>query len=735
MSRHLFFATLFLSLLLAACTSVEPTPTPTAVSAALRVTAVSPTRTVPPVPTATNSPTAMPTGTAVPTHTAVAATPTHTSEPTPTVPIWVAAGTGVPQPSAIISSENAHQLTELARWGRGVINDVAVSGDGRWVAVGTTTGVYIHDAQNLQAEPSYLQTPASVTAIDISSDGSKVALGLDTEITEVWDINQGTLLFSKPQRAWQLQFAPNSEALAIASNNGIELWQVNTGEGLGLFEDYFGMEFSRSGDKLALLSYGTLSVYSWPDGILLDQINPILYTVAQEDEMKASESIIADVQFSEDNEPILLNLGSNANGTTGRVEVQQGIDDQLLLTLPPMGLLSEQIQGACNMPIYFADWSTPPQVWQFELSPETQVIALKYNDLGYSGDVKENTSIQFYRLDSDQQLYNLEEGVVDIAFLPDGETWVAGFQDGRLQIRSIRDGSVLDEVDAYESPVLDVVISPDNQKLAVQYLDEVKMVNLADGIVTQRYPATRVAISPDGETFALGYADGRIELRTTGDGSLLKTLNSHTDVITALAFSFSGEQLISAGLDCQLNVWQMPQGTLSGQLENYMVEEIFTDKNELVPMRVWDWYVPTTEPVIVGRFFNSVGVWNLSDGVLQHVSEPINFVNDLAGSPVGSDFAIAGSPLRLWQINPNGDFSNRWEGHGTTTAAFSPDGQLLISGLGNKFNGSLDVWLVNNGEIFHTLGEQKTTALAFAPNGYFFVSASLDGLVQLWGIP
>ncbi|MCL4265903.1 MAG: WD40 repeat domain-containing protein [Anaerolineae bacterium] len=641
----------------------------------------------------------------------------------------------MPQPSAIISPENAHQLTELARWGRGVINDVAVSGDGRWVAVAATTGVYIHNAQNLQAEPSYLQTPASVTVIDISSDGSKVALGLDAGITQVWDMGNGTLLFSKPQQTWQLQFAPNSETLAVVSENGVEVWLVSNGEVLQVFEDAFGIEFSHDEDKLAVWDYKTLSLFSWPNSVLLREIGPILYTVAEQGEQKASDSIIADVGFSETDEPILMNLPSYPNGTTGRVEFQQGIDGQLLLTVPPIALLSERIEGACNVPIYFADPPTPPQAWQFEFSPETQITALKYNDVGFGGNVKENTSIQFYRLDTGQQLYTLEEGVVDIAFLPDGETWVAGFQDGRLQIRSIRDGSVLDEVDAYESPILDLVVSPDNQMLAVQYLDEVKVANVADGVVTQRYPAVRVAISPDSTTFALGYADGRIEFRATGDGSLLKNLNSHTDVITALTFSLSGERLISAGLDCQLNVWQVPEGILSGQLENYMIDGLLPNESEFTPMRVWDWYLPSTEPIIVGRFFNSVGVWNLSDGVLQHVSEPINFVNDLAGSPVGSDFAIAGSPLRLWQINPSEDFSNRWEGHRTTTTAFSPDGQLLISGLGDKFNGSLDVWLVNDGELFHTLGDQKITALAFAPNGYFLVSASLDGLVQLWGIP
>ncbi|HUM71806.1 MAG TPA: hypothetical protein PLK31_23510 [Chloroflexota bacterium] len=517
-----------------------------------------------------------------------------------------------------------------------------------------------------------------------------------------------------------------------------------------LFEGAFGMEFSPNGDELAVWDYGTLSVYSWPDGVTISQTEPILYTIAKEGELEAGGTLIADVQFDMNNNPILLNMPVNAAyGTTGRVELQQSDDNRLLLTLPPIGALSEPLRGACDVPLYFADPPGSPQVWQFEILPETQIIALKYNGLRYSGDYKKYNSIQFYQLDTGEQLYTLEEGIVDIAFLTDGQTWVAGLQDGRLQIRSIRDGSVLDEVDAYESPILNVAVSPNAQVIAVEYLDEVKMVNVADGTVTQRYPAVRAAFSPDGGTLALGYADGRIELRTATDGSLLKTLYGHTDAIKALTFLPSGEQLISAGIDCQLNVWQMPEGTLSGQLENYMVEGLLPGEDEATPVRVWDWTVPSDGQTIIGRFSSSFGVWDLPDGTLQRVSEPTNYMEDLAISPQGSNLAIAGSPMRIWLVSTEGDFSDGWEGHhGVTSVAFVPDGQMLVSGLDDRFvdenrnpdenrNGSIGLWLVENGELLHTLtpGTEKVTAVAFAPTGQYFVSVSLDGTVRLWGIP
>ena len=131
------FLMLLLILLLVACGKEERSLAPLEVVVMVTDTAVPPTPTATALPPATHTATPTMLPTATPSATAV---PTESETPSPTVPIWVSAGTAVPQPRAVIGPDNATQVTELARWGRGVINDVAYSGDGRFLATGSSDG-------------------------------------------------------------------------------------------------------------------------------------------------------------------------------------------------------------------------------------------------------------------------------------------------------------------------------------------------------------------------------------------------------------------------------------------------------------------------------------------------------------------------------------------------------------------------------------------------------------------
>jgi WD40 repeat protein len=462
--------TLSLVFLLLACSKVQSTPVPIEV---VRVTdtAVPPTPTATPLPTAAH--TTIPTHTPSPTATPV---PTETPTPAPTVPIWVAAGTAVPQPSAVIAPDNAAQVTELARWGRGVINDVAYSGDGRWIAVGTSTGVYIHDASDLNQAPLYLDTTFNAKLVDISSDGSRVAVALAGGTVQLWDVAQVEILYTKPQGASHLEFAPNGEVLAVVEGGNVAIWQVDSGEVLQAFSDVLGVDFSDDSELLATWDYGSLSVYRWREGLLLEEAEPVDYFVSPHGE--EFSSLISDVQFTPQSETLITTMPVNpAYSTTGDVGIQIGND--LLLTIPHIQKLASwpPITTGCDMTVFNADPPSSPDVWQIELSSDGQTFALVYDDHGYADDAKKYSSVQFYRLDSGSQQYMVDENILDMAIAPDGVTWVAGSQDGRLQIRRVSDGVVLDAFDGYESPVLDLAVSPDNKMVAITYLDEVKLYN------------------------------------------------------------------------------------------------------------------------------------------------------------------------------------------------------------------------------------------------------------------
>ena len=98
-----------------------------------------------PVPSLTPSLTLEPTVTFAPTW-----TPTATQPPTPTPPTYVREGNTIPVPDEAITAENADQIVELARLGKGAIQEVQLSPNRLMLIVRTTIGVYGYDADTLQ---------------------------------------------------------------------------------------------------------------------------------------------------------------------------------------------------------------------------------------------------------------------------------------------------------------------------------------------------------------------------------------------------------------------------------------------------------------------------------------------------------------------------------------------------------------------------------------------------------
>ncbi|MCL4262474.1 MAG: hypothetical protein KJ069_04635 [Anaerolineae bacterium] len=697
------------------------------------VTAVPPTRTL--APTQTMTATAVPpspTPTALPT---LVPTETGTAVPLPTALTWVTQGTAFLQPTVPISISNATQLVELARWGRGEINDLALSDDGRWLAVGTETGVYIHDTEDLSKLPIHLETPVSVETVAISSDGTILVIELLGKHIQVWAVDKRQFWYDKVAYTEALKFSPNSEQIILNNSDGVHILQTVDGEIMQTYPDAVGAEFSLDNTKLSVWEKGVLFLYSWPAGVLLNQTESSLFQTVEDGEY---DSRIADVHFLPENELLMSALPINpAYGETGDVLIQKASDGSVIFTAYAISPLTEPTKYVCNDPIYY--WNRPPspQPWQMELSPDGQVVAFIFRDVGYDGDVGTYTSVRFYQRETGQLLYSVEDGIVDMTISPDGKTWIAGLQDGRLQMRLLSDGAVLETVDDYDAPALKTIVSPDNELVAVEYLNGIKIFQAANGMVTHKFSANRIAFAPDGETVALGYDDGRIEIHSLRDGTLLKTIFGHSQGVTALVFLSSGE-LISAGLDCGLNIWQPKDGTLVKTLENYIVEGEVT--GDPVPVRVWDLSYSQGNEFIVGDFAWSIGIWNIQDGSLLGVPE---LENHLKSSATSSQLlAIAGNPPMVGQLDMEHKFTELWRGDDVAAAvAFSPDGKLLASGaISWTINGqgdALQLLLADSGELVHeiTSGTTNITGLAFAPDGRYFVSVTQDGVVRLWGIP
>ncbi|MFN2297907.1 MAG: WD40 repeat domain-containing protein, partial [Anaerolineales bacterium] len=154
-------------------------------------------------PTPSISPTML-----TPTPTRKPATPTFTLTPSPTIdllPLDTWAG---------LVPEGAY-----ARFFKGWLSDMAVSADGKRLALAGSLGVYVYATDTFQIKWN-AATSEALSSADFSPDGTLLAAGsLDGGKIYLWDAETGTLVrkFMHGTDAIKVAFSPNGQTLAIKS--------------------------------------------------------------------------------------------------------------------------------------------------------------------------------------------------------------------------------------------------------------------------------------------------------------------------------------------------------------------------------------------------------------------------------------------------------------------------------------------------------------------------------------
>jgi WD40 repeat protein len=187
---------------------------------------------------------------------------------------------------------------------------------------------------------------------------------------------------------------------------------------------------------------------------------------------------------------------------------------------------------------------------------------------------------------------------------------------------------------------------------------------------------------------ATGGEDRAICLWDTSDGSLLsKVAGAHRLGVTSLMFTVKG-QLISAGRDKRLLVWNFAEGGEGGKTLSHA--DTFDRRSGDVAQLGVD---PSGEHVLFddGR---DLRVWSLTtrriEGTLQTASPTATFATMALYSPDGNTILTNGNnlgQLKLWRApsskSRSAEFELRqfiWSTGAITCGAFSPDGKLAVTG-------------------------------------------------------
>ena len=175
-----------------------------------------------------------------------------------------------PPTTPVISPKNAHRVTELTRLGKGVIHQVIWSPDGKQLAMFSSAGIYLYDAQTLR-EVQRIESSAGMLNIAFAPDGATFASRSGDGTIKIWEVASGRVLHTLRGHdgpVASVAFAPDGAMLASGSRyNTIRIWEVASGRVLHTLRGHtdwvWSVAFAPDGATLASGSWdGTIRLWA-----------------------------------------------------------------------------------------------------------------------------------------------------------------------------------------------------------------------------------------------------------------------------------------------------------------------------------------------------------------------------------------------------------------------------------------------------------------------------------------
>lgn len=637
--------------------------------------------------------------------------PTDTPIPTP-LPSPIYTATPPAPVFQTITPANANQVALLNRLGQGPLQDMAWLPDGETLAASYPLGISLYDTETM-IERQFLATDAWARKLTVGADSHYLATVTD-EGFELWDVETGRLVhrLDLPYCGRHMALSPDGLTLAESCqdpDSAVRLWDVSSGEIrltlATLRQGLSGLAFTPDGQTLVT---GSARDYSDPND------TPVRFWDVETGQPLPVEGDLRDAPGS---------IGNLAYSPDGRLLAGSALSEVYVW---------DAVSGVI---VHILD------SWAMSLafSPDTRLLAS-----GSSDDIA-----KIWDVTSGQEILTIEghtDDVIRVAFSPAPLSDTGGIllatataTDG-VQLWDLTTGqrvaghSIVGHTDSVEA----VAFSPDGRLLATGSTDEtVWLWDTASGQPQRVLSAPRagdgtwpacfwsLAFSPDGTTLAAGSTDAVVRLWDVASGQPVRVLEDPMRLVDAVAFSPDG-RLLAAGDTPSLWLWDAASGELLYSVEN-------------PPTTLSVSFSPDGQMLATGNGSGWIGLWDVDSGELRREMKASNNAAIAVFSPDGQTLASGSSgfaedyAVRLWDVG-SGEVLHTLEGHTTDVkdVAFSPDGRLLAS---CDSDGIVRLWDVAAAQQVQVLEQEwGVYTIAFSPDGAVLATGGFDYLVRLWGV-
>lgn len=617
-------------------------------------------------------------------------------------------GTGIPmaaarppqiQGAAVITVDNVTDVVELARLGRGTINQVALSPDGTTVALATTLGIWVHNAASIAVVPIlWIETP-DVLGLVYSPDGMQLATSNGQGEVMLWNVEDGSLIATlsaeNPDSLIHVvAFSPDSQTVAIGGQDGsLRLWNTASNE-TTLFNGHTAavteVAFMPDGSQVVSVS-NDLTIRIWDVAIGTEVAS---YAI-EDDKGLASLAISPDGS--------LLIVGGEE---TGIHIVSAATGERLAILTGHIG-----------------------QVNRLVFNPDGSVLA--------SGGIDQTIRLwDVTTLGEIAQLMGHTDWIRGLAFSPDGSQLVSVSWDNSVRVWDVATAAQLDIAQGYTGRVVSIAFSPDGSLIASADASIAGLLRLGSSNVRlwdlndlserfhseQRDSLARVFFGPEGDAIASASNDGILRQWAVSDGRDLGygsgTLMSFNKDWTKALFRIYENDVIQV-VDLQDTI-EANRQLLYGH-EGLINAAVMDSVDLLIATAGRDGTV---------RLWSAEDAHQLSSYSVGGHARSVAFNADSSLLAAGDSEGV----VHVWSVDTDAEV-HRLTGHtgSVESVTFSPDGSLLVSAGGD---GTVRVWDVTSGielaTFHHTVG--TVAQVVFNPDGTLLASGGDDGTVRVWGV-